>query len=204
MTIFFVGHSMHHYAGTVTWADRWPRRRRSSNVQGRVAGNGAPERFQPPWWLLWHQLLPGLNPPWPQVLYKHCMLMSDNWRSGSIKFRYKHSFFLDEDAGERARQALHHLVEAELEALGGNNNEPVENGEQELEEASSSILQSMRKRICRDRERHVQVKIGIFRIWERKYISEILSLRLAMLQFSQPLKPTWSCLLRNSNAWGLF
>ena len=97
---------------------------------------------------------------------------------------------MDEDTGERARRALHHLVEAEVEALGGNNNEPVENGEQELEEASSSILQSMRKRICLDRERHVQVKRGIFRIWEIKYISEILSLRVAMQQFSQPSKPT--------------
>ena len=63
---------------------------------------------------------------------------------------------MDEDAAERARQALNNLVEAEFESLGGNNNEELE-VEQDQPEDGSSILQSMRKRICRDRERHVEV-----------------------------------------------
>ena len=63
---------------------------------------------------------------------------------------------MDEDAAERARQALNNLVEAEYESLGGNNNEELE-VEQDQPEDGSSILQSMRKRICRDRERHVEV-----------------------------------------------
>ena len=63
---------------------------------------------------------------------------------------------MDEDTAERARQALNNLVEAEFESLGGNNNEELE-VEQGEPEDGSSILQSMRKRICRDRERHVEV-----------------------------------------------
>ena len=75
-----------------------------------------------------------------------------------ITYRYKDSFFLDPETAERGRQALVQVVEAEYEALGGNNNVQVEVGEEpDAEEGSSSILQSMRKRICRDRERHVEV-----------------------------------------------
>ena len=65
---------------------------------------------------------------------------------------------MDPETAERGRQALVQVVEAEYEALGGNNNVQVEVGEEpDAEEGSSSILQSMRKRICRDRERHVEV-----------------------------------------------
>ena len=64
---------------------------------------------------------------------------------------------MDEDTAERARQALNNLVEAEFESLGGNNNEELEVAEQGQTEDGASILQSMRKRICRDRERHVEV-----------------------------------------------
>ena len=64
---------------------------------------------------------------------------------------------MDEDAAERARQALNNLVEAEFESLGGNNNEELEVAEPGQPEDNASILQSMRKRICRDRVRHVEV-----------------------------------------------
>ena len=82
-----------------------------------------------------------------------------------ITYRYKDSFFLDPETAERGRQALVQVVEAEYEALGGNNNVQVEVGEEpDAEEGSSSILQSMRKRICRDRERHVEVTMIL--LWE--------------------------------------
>ena len=88
---------------------------------------------------------------------------------------------------ERARQALYQVVEAEYEALGGNNNEPLENADEgEAEEGSSSILQNLRKRICRDRERHVEVMIGILLTLEITYNS----LRMPMLLLDQLLKPT--------------
>ena len=64
---------------------------------------------------------------------------------------------MDEDTAERARQALNNLVEAEFESLGGNNNEELEVAEPGQTEDNASILQSMRKRICRDRVRHVEV-----------------------------------------------
>ena len=70
------------------------------------------------------------------------------------------------------------VVEAEYEALGGNNNVQVEVGEEpDAEEGSSSILQSMRKRICRDRERHVEVMNRNTLNWEIN-----ISLRTLMLQ----------------------
>ena len=49
-------------------------------------------------------------------------------------------------------------MEAEYEALGGNNNE-VGADNDEGEDASSSILHSLRKRICREREQHAEVDI---------------------------------------------
>ena len=58
---------------------------------------------------------------------------------------------------------LHTLVEAEFEALGANNNDTQEGQDGESgDEASSSILHSLRKRICRDRERQIQVTIIAF------------------------------------------
>ena len=64
---------------------------------------------------------------------------------------------MDEDAAERARQALNQFVEAEYESIGVNNNEELEVAEQGQPQDGSSILQTMRMRICRDRERHVEV-----------------------------------------------
>lgn len=49
-------------------------------------------------------------------------------------------------------------MEAEYEALGGNNNE-VGADNDAGEDASSSILHSLRKRICREREQHAEVRI---------------------------------------------
>ena len=77
-----------------------------------------------------------------------------------LSFRYKDSFFLSDTTGERARQVLHTLVEAEFEALGANTNDAQEGQDGESgDEASSSILHSLRKRICRDRERQIEVTI---------------------------------------------
>ena len=85
---------------------------------------------------------------------------------------------MDPETAERGRQALVQVVEAEYEALGGNNNVQVEVGEEpDAEEGSSSILQSMRKRICRDRERHVEVMNRNTLNWEIN-----ISLRTLMLQ----------------------
>ena len=43
-----------------------------------------------------------------------------------LSFRFKDSFFLSDTTGERARQVLHTLVEAEFEALGANTNDAQE------------------------------------------------------------------------------
>ena len=55
------------------------------------------------------------------------------------------------------------LVEAEYEALGGAiNNDAQEDDDAEAGDGgSTSILNSLRKRICRDRERQIQVKIFV-------------------------------------------
>ena len=68
-------------------------------------------------------------------------------------------FFLNEDTAERARQVFQTLVEVEYEALGGPiNNDAQEDHDAEAgDEGSTSILQSLRKRICRDRDRQIQV-----------------------------------------------
>ena len=80
---------------------------------------------------------------------------------------------MDDDCAERARQALYQVVEAEYEALGGNNNDHLENADEgEAEEGSSSILQNLRKRICRDRERHVEVLIGILLTRDQLHFSQ--------------------------------
>ena len=60
---------------------------------------------------------------------------------------------------ERARQVFHNLVEAEYENLGANTNEAQEEQHESGVEASSSILHNLRKRICRDRERQIEVEI---------------------------------------------
>ena len=67
-------------------------------------------------------------------------------------------FFLTEETAERARQAFQTLVEVEYEALGGAiNNDAQEHHDAEAgNEGSTSILQSLRKRVCRDRERQLQ------------------------------------------------
>ena len=72
-------------------------------------------------------------------------------------------FFLNEETAERAKQAFQTLVEAEYEALGGAiNNDAQEDHDAEAgDEGSTSILQSLRKRICRDRERQIQVKFFV-------------------------------------------
>ena len=68
-------------------------------------------------------------------------------------------FFLNEETAERAKQAFQTLVEAEYEALGGAiNNDAQEDDDAEAgDEGSTSILQSLRKRICRDRDRQILV-----------------------------------------------
>ena len=76
-----------------------------------------------------------------------------------LLFRYKDSFFLSDATGERARQAFHNLVEAEYENLGANTDEAQEEQEESGDEASSSILHNLRKRIRRDRERQIEVEI---------------------------------------------
>ena len=72
-------------------------------------------------------------------------------------------FFLNEDTAERARQVFQTLVEVEYEALGGPiNNDAQEDHDAEAgDEGSTSILQSLRKRICRDRDRQIQVKFFV-------------------------------------------
>ena len=72
-------------------------------------------------------------------------------------------FFLNEETAERAKQAFQTLVEAEYEALGGAiNNDAQEDHDAEAgDEGSTSILHSLRKRICRDRERQIQVKFFV-------------------------------------------
>ena len=49
-------------------------------------------------------------------------------------------------------------MEAEYESLGVNNNGEAEDHSAD-ENGSSSILHSLRKRICRERERHIEVHI---------------------------------------------
>ena len=73
-------------------------------------------------------------------------------------------FFLNEDTAERAKQAFQTLVEAEYEALGGAiNNDAQEDDDAEAgDEGSTSILQSLRKRICRDRDRERQIQVNIY------------------------------------------
>ena len=71
--------------------------------------------------------------------------------------RYKDSFFLNQRTGQRAREVLKQLVEAELEPLGGNNPEPQEVQEDAEANGGPSILHNLRKRICRDRERQLEV-----------------------------------------------
>ena len=70
---------------------------------------------------------------------------------------------LNEDTAERARQVFQTLVEVEYEALGGanNNNAQEEHDAEAGDEDSTSILHSLRKRICRDRERQIQVKFFV-------------------------------------------
>ena len=58
---------------------------------------------------------------------------------------------------QHAKDLLKTLVEAELESLGANNNAPAENFEGAQEVESASILQNLRKRICLDRERQLEV-----------------------------------------------
>ena len=69
--------------------------------------------------------------------------------------RFKDSFFLSQRTGEQAREVLKQLVEAELEPLNGNIPEPQEVLEDAEEDGGPSILHSLRKRICRDRERQL-------------------------------------------------
>ena len=71
--------------------------------------------------------------------------------------RFKDSFFLNEQTSQHAKDLLKTLVEAELESLGANNNAPAENFEGAQEVESASILQNLRKRICLDRERQLEV-----------------------------------------------
>ena len=73
--------------------------------------------------------------------------------------RFKDSFFLNEETGQQAKDLLKTLVEAELESLGANNNAPAENLEAAQEIESASILQNLRKRICLDRERQLEVNL---------------------------------------------
>ena len=73
--------------------------------------------------------------------------------------RFKDSFFLKEETGQQAKDLLKTLVEAELESLGANNNAPAENLEAAQEVESASILQNLRKRICLDRERQLEVNL---------------------------------------------
>ena len=73
--------------------------------------------------------------------------------------RFKDSFFLNEETGQQAKDLLKTLVEAELESLGANNNAPAENLEAAQEVESASILQNLRKRICLDRERQLEVNL---------------------------------------------
>ena len=69
-------------------------------------------------------------------------------------------FFLNEDTAERAKQVFQTLAEAEYEALGGaiNNDAHEDDDAKAGDGGSTSILHSLRKRNCRDRERQVQVK----------------------------------------------
>ena len=55
--------------------------------------------------------------------------------------------------------ALKQLVEAELVAMGVNNNEGQEGADDQLqvEDGGQSLLQNLRKKIRRDRERHMEV-----------------------------------------------
>ena len=68
-------------------------------------------------------------------------------------------FFLNEGTGQQAKDLLKTLVEAELESLGANNNAPAENLEAAQEVESASILHNLRKRICLDRERQLEVNL---------------------------------------------
>ena len=60
---------------------------------------------------------------------------------------------------------LHRLVEDQVEAQGANNNAAVQNtedGNNAEGEDGSSILESLRKRICQGRERLMEVRIDKF------------------------------------------
>ena len=83
------------------------------------------------------------------------LTLRHNW---TLCFRYKDSFYLDEATGERARQALLLCVQAEVEGMDANNPEATEPAERrDSEDGSSSILQNLRKRICLDRQRQIEV-----------------------------------------------
>ena len=73
--------------------------------------------------------------------------------------RYKDSYFLNEETGQRARVALKQLVEAELAAMGVNNNEGQQGADDQLqvEVGGQSLFQNLTKKIRRDRERHIEV-----------------------------------------------
>ena len=103
-----------------------------------------------------------------------------------LSFRFKDSFFLSDATGERAREVFHTLVEAEYENLGANANEAQEEQDESGgDEASSSILHNLRKRICRDRERQIEVEI-----YAPLKIYKLYSSRILVLLLVQPLKAT--------------
>ena len=81
-----------------------------------------------------------------------------------MSFSFKDLFFLNEDTAERAREVFQTLVEVEYEALGGPiNNDAQEDHDAEAgDEGSTSILQSLRKRICRDGDRERQIQVNLF------------------------------------------
>ena len=81
--------------------------------------------------------------------------------------RYKDSYFLNEETGQRARVALKQLVEAEVVAMGANNNDGQEGAEDQLqvEDGGQSLLQNLRKKIRRDRERHMEVILSSNQVW---------------------------------------
>ena len=103
-----------------------------------------------------------------------------------LSFRFKDSFFLSDATGERAREVFHTLVEAEYENLGANANEAQEEQDESGgDEASSSILHNLRKRICKDRERQIEVEI-----YASLKIYKLYSSRILVLLLVQPLKAT--------------
>ena len=79
--------------------------------------------------------------------------------------RYKDSFFLDEVTGQRAREVLKNLVEAELATMGANNNERREDLEDAEEADGPSILYSLRKKIRRDRMVQIEVIVCVWKLF---------------------------------------